>query len=97
MSAWKGGSVQAAATSHRERDDAYRGVLVQLSDRWRVILCKDAIQWIVQKRTARRDGWRGVSYHRTRQSLIAACARFQGALGPESIAALALLPERFGG
>ena len=38
--------------SHRERDDNYQGVIVQLDPRWRIIECRDAIQWIIQKRSA---------------------------------------------
>ena len=30
--------------SHRERDDNYQGVIVQLAPRWRIIECRDAIQ-----------------------------------------------------
>jgi len=36
--------------SHRERDDAYIGTIVQFRPRWRLILCKNQIQWIIQKK-----------------------------------------------
>ena len=39
--------VSAPLTSHRERDDSYP-VVTKLSDRLRVIDCKDGIQWILQ-------------------------------------------------
>ena len=51
--------------SHRERDDNYHGVIVQLDPRWRIIECRDAFQWIIQKRSAEplNPGyWLGASY-----------------------------------
>ena len=49
--------------SHRERDDAYFGTIVQFSPRWRLVLCKDQMQWIIQKKeSSRRGDWRGLKY-----------------------------------
>ena len=59
--------------SHRERDDNYPGVIVQLDPRWRIIECRDAIQWIIQKRSAEplNPGyWLGASYLTDRNKLI---------------------------
>ena len=59
--------------SHRERDDNYQGVIVQLDPRWRIIECRDAIQWIIQKRSAKplNPGyWLGASYVTDRNKLI---------------------------
>ena len=59
--------------SHRERDDNYQGVIVQLDPRWRIIECRDAIQWIIQKRSAEplNPGyWLGASYVTDRNKLI---------------------------
>ena len=66
--------------AHRERDDEYREVIVQLAPRWRVIVCKDYLQWIIQKRTAEplhRGEWRGQSYVTSRNSLIRLCASLE--------------------
>ena len=63
--------------SNRERDDSFCQVVVQLAPRWRVIVCKDHLQWIIQKRTAEplhRGEWRGQSYVTSRNSLIRLCA-----------------------
>ena len=60
-------------TSHRERDDNYQGVIVQLAPRWRIIECRDATQWIIQKRSAEplNPGyWLGASYVTDRNKLI---------------------------
>ena len=41
-----------------ERADRYRGVLFQVSDSWRVVVCRDGLQWILQQREGR-DHWEG--------------------------------------
>lgn len=93
--------IQARATgSHRERDDGYRGTLARLADRWRVIVCADALQWAVQRRDAGSHhgaAWRGVSFHREKASLIAASVRLAERCDPDALARLALLPLWFGG
>ena len=64
-------------TSHRERDDSYAKVIAQLAPRWRVITCKDGIQWILQQRSVAPPNtgtWAGKSYSTTRDALIAACS-----------------------
>ena len=51
--------------SHRETDDFYFRVIARLNDRFRLIRCKDGIQWIIQKRDGFRNGkprWQGHSY-----------------------------------
>ena len=60
--------------SHRERDDSYGKVILQLARRWRIIECRNAEQWIIQKRSADhldRGKWTGVSYVVSRKKLIA--------------------------
>ena len=59
--------------SHRERDDGYDKVVLQLAPRWRIIECRNAEQWIIQKRSAGpldRGKWTGVSYIVSRDKLI---------------------------
>ena len=59
--------------SHRERDDSYSKVIIQLAPRWRIIECRNALQWIIQHRSAKplnRGYWLGVSYHASRIKLI---------------------------
>lgn len=65
--------------SQRERDDAFRHVLVQLSENKRVILGNPA-QYILQsRRNDRRHGayWRGRSFCLTRDALIDLCVASQ--------------------
>ncbi len=84
--------------SHRESDDGYQPVVAVLAERWRVIECRDGIQWIVQylasSKTARRTEWKGVRYARTRAGLIASCDRSVPEIGPSALASLQALPER---
>jgi hypothetical protein len=85
-----------APSSPRERDDGYRHVVVQLNDRWRVISCKDGLQWILQRRDAakpHRAVWRGKRYHATREGLIASCVALAGLLESAAAGMLAGLPE----
>ena len=63
--------------SHRERDDSYAKVIAQLAPRWRVITCKDGLQWILQQRSVpfpNTGTWAGKSYATTRDGLMAACS-----------------------
>ena len=70
--------------SHRERDDSYTKVILQLAPRWRIIECRNAEQWIIQHRSAEplHGGvWRSISYVVSRDKLI------------ELSTSLGLLPE----
>ena len=81
--------------SHRERDDAYSGTIVQFSPRWRLILCKDQVQWILQKKESSHQGfWRGKQYLTCKDSVLEASGRL-GLLCDESIKAIIeALPAR---
>jgi hypothetical protein len=82
-----------APPSHRERDDAYRNVVAQLAPRWRVIVCRDGIQWIVQRKEVSHGGpWRGMSYHTSRDGLLRACGSLE-ALHSSGLEALEALPD----
>ena len=84
--------------AHRERDDEYCEVIVQLAPRWRVIVCEDYLQWIIQKRTAEplhRGVWRSQSYVTSRSSLIRLSASL-GLLSDHTVrATLDALPDQF--
>lgn len=69
--------------SHRERDDNYRDVIHQ-ENGWRVILCRDGIQWIIQsRRNSGRRGveWKGHAYCVTRAALVREWRRLSGSYG----------------
>jgi hypothetical protein len=68
--------------SRVETADGYYGFVAQLNPDWRVVECRDRIQWILQRRgspkMSRRDDWRGRSYCRTSQALIRSAREYAG-------------------
>lgn len=84
------------ATCHREEADNYDRVLVRIGTDWRIIECKDGLQYILQRAAGERRGgarWRCVAYHRTRNTLPEACHRRGAFLDPVRMAEIARLPE----
>ena len=82
--------------SHRERDDGYSKVILQLAPRWRIIECRNAEQWIIQKRSAEpldRGKWTGVSYVVSRDKLIALSTSLGLLPEPSKRAVLEALPS----
>lgn len=86
--------------SRRESDDDYARIVCRLNDRWRVIECRDGIQWILQRQDATKSlhaaPWRSRSYCRNRTALKAVCVTHAGAIDAEAWAALDELPDRLG-
>lgn len=83
------------ATTHHESADHYRDVIFT-GERFRVIVCRDGIQWIVQRRgpkTMAGARWRSHSYVTTRNALASV---WQGHVGSE-LPCLHTLPLRLGG
>ena len=82
--------------SHMERDDAYSKVILQLAPRWRIIECRNAEQWIIQKRNAEplNPGvWLGVSYVVSRDKLIELSTSLGLLSEPSKRAVLEALPS----
>ena len=82
--------------SHRERDDGYDKVVLQLARRWRIIECRNAEQWIIQKRSAEpldRGKWTSVSYVVSRDKLIELSASLGLLSEPSKRAVLEALPS----
>ena len=85
---------------HQETASTYLGFIVQLNEQWRVVVCKDGIQWILQRRDAQRAGrvrWTGASYHCGRKSLLRVSRTLCGRIAPAAMAVLEALPEWIGG
>lgn len=78
------------AGSHRERDDDYSAQVVRLNEGWRVILCRDGLQWILQQR-GEGAHWRAVRFCTTAAGLAAAVG-VAGPIGEEARAVIASLP-----
>ena len=82
--------------SHRESDDGYTNIILQLAPRWRIIECRNAEQWIIQKRSAEpldRGKWTGVSYVVSRDKLIELSASLGLLSEPSKRAVLEVLPS----
>ncbi len=68
---------------HRETADLYHRQIVR-GENHRVILCKDAIQWILQRHTSGAGTrWRAIGYFTTRNALARVWATCCGAVPPE--------------
>lgn len=82
-----------------ESADNYRRVVSRLNARWRVIECRDGIQWILQQGKSSGHGmaWRGRSYCRTKAGLMRACAHRIGEMDADARATLDSLPDWIGG
>jgi hypothetical protein len=84
--------------SRVETADGYCGFVAQLNPDWRVVECRDRIQWILQRRgspkMSRRDDWRGRSYCRTSQALNRSAREYAGAVDPAAAGILGALPAR---
>ena len=90
-------TIRNASVQHRESADDYHRAIVVLNDRWRVIECRNGIQWILQRQAGERHGrprWDGGSYCRTKEALIRICRATAGAIDSAAAGVLASLPER---
>ena len=80
--------------SHRERDDDYAFIVVHLAPRYRVILCPQSLQWIIQKKECSRAAdWRAEQYLTSRDGLIEACGKRGLLSDPNVEAVLHALPD----
>lgn len=76
-----------------ESSDLYAKVIVQSSNRWRVILCSQWLQWIIQKKESSHAGpWRAEKYVTSRSALIRACGTLGLLSDPATEAVLYTLP-----
>ena len=72
------------------------GVILQLAPRWRIIECRNAEQWIIQKRSAEplhQGVWRSVSYVVSRDKLIELSASLGLLSEPSKRTVLEALPS----
>jgi hypothetical protein len=88
------GKLSVARVSGRllgEESDHYP-VIAQLNDRWRVIACKNSIQWILQRRRGGVDHWRGYWFCRTREALLRGAREHASPIDGVALAVLLRLP-----
>ena len=85
--------------SSREESDDYPTIIARLNNGWRVIECRDGVQWILQRRAGKRYGqprWQSRCYCRTRDGLTARVRELAGELDANALAILEGLPDRIG-
>lgn len=88
------GVANTKTPSHRERDNDYAHIVVQLTPRYRVILCPQRLQWIIQEKEASHEApWRAEGYYTSRDSLIKACGKRGFFSDPNLEAVLHALPN----
>jgi hypothetical protein len=87
----------ATVLCRQESAPNYDRVVVVLNDRWRLIECRDGIQWILQEREGAADTpatrFRSRRYHRTRDTLFVAMGRIGIFPTADHAAAIAALPS----
>ena len=82
------GVADVGTPTHCESGDHYHSNLMKFDERWRLIVCAQNHQWILQRREGLHGGaWRGIKYFRTKNALLKVC----GGLGLLSRANAALI------
>jgi hypothetical protein len=76
-----------------EEGDDYPTICI-LNARWRVVACKNSIQWILQRRCGP-NHWRGQYFCRTRDGLVCCAREHVGPIGAAALVILLRLPEHF--
>jgi hypothetical protein len=82
-------------TSQKEQDDTYQHAVTWLSDCWRAIVCRDRIQWILQRRKGNR--WRSRCFCLTSSALEREALRCCGDIEPAALEVIRALPEHING
>jgi hypothetical protein len=82
-----------SAAPPAEKSDAYPRVITVLNPKWRVIVCRNALQWILQCRQGKT--WRGYWFCRTREALVRGAREHAGPIDGAALVTLLRLPERF--
>jgi hypothetical protein len=93
------GESEAPKNCPAESDSTYPHI--QLNSRWRVVACRDRVQWILQRQHGPGEPerpaatrWEGRAYCRTREGLTRSCRAYSGPIDPAAVAALRTLPDR---
>ena len=88
-----------AEKRYREEAADYPAIVAVLNARWRVIECRDGIQWILQRLAGKRHGqprWEGRCYFRTREGLLRRVHELAGPIDGNSLDILQDLPDWIG-
>lgn len=87
------------AGSHRESASDYSRIVTMIGNNARVIVCRDGLQWILQKgkTSGPETRWRSLAYCRTRKALLRCVATLNPGFDTSQNLVLANLPERIEG
>ena len=55
---------------YKEQNQNYQFIVGYLNSRFRLIECRDHIQWILQRRDKHVKRWRGISYFMLKKSMV---------------------------
>jgi hypothetical protein len=82
--------------THCESSEHYSNVLMQLDERWRLIVSRHNHQLILQRRESLHGGaWRGHKYFRTKNALLQVCGRLGLLSGANAARIECVLPPNF--
>jgi hypothetical protein len=84
-----------SVASGPEESETYPRVIARLNGKWRVIVCRNGIQWILQTRSGHR--WQNRYFFRTREGLGYFAHKCAGEIRGDALVILLRLPERIGG
>ena len=90
------GADMQTTPSYAERDDAYANVILVLNPRWRLIICKDGRQYVLQRRSSNMPNvgvWIGKSHNMTKSGLILSGSQLGLLRTIDVIEGLLALPE----
>jgi hypothetical protein len=76
-----------------EESDHYARFVARLNPQWRVVVCADGLQWILQ--TRRGQDWRNRYYYRSREGLVFGVREYAGDIGGDAPVVLLRLPRFF--
>lgn len=79
----------------REEHDDYIRLVCKLNDRWRLVICRDLLQFVVQRKRGERCGrarWEGAAFFQTREGVKRFCRNLEPIL-PSARRVIAQLPN----
>lgn len=79
-----------------ESADNYQRVIAVLNDRWRVAICANGWQFLLQRRVSSKhpDAWRSLKFSATAAHLRTVVREYCGEIDPDAARTLAALPPR---
>jgi hypothetical protein len=91
----KSSAIHVSGRLRAEENADDRPLIAALNSRWRVVVCKNGIQWVLQTRRGTR--WHGRCFCRTREGLILCVRERAGEIDGVALVRLLRLPEWIGG